>query len=313
VNAEDLLREGQLSLLGGDDESDGTTPSTGDGAGAPAATAPETDGQPLRVEPVGQAAPEGLKQETVRVAMTVAYDGSGFHGFAPNPGVATVAGALSEALERVLRVPVDLVCAGRTDAGVHAWGQVVSFDAPAERVDPAVLRRALNRLLGPAVVVRDVTEEDPAFDARRSARARHYRYTVVNRPVPDPFLAHVAWHVDHPLDIDLMHLAADPLVGEHDFSSFCRRATGRDGQELSLVREVLQARWVDRGDGLLRFEVSANAFCHQMVRSLVGTLVAVGRGRIPAGEIRGILAARDRNAAGPVAPPQGLCLWHVDY
>lgn len=261
--------------------------------------------------------PEGLADRAagpqVRVRMTVAYDGTGFHGFAPNPGVTTVGGSLLEALTRVLGHPIELACAGRTDAGVHAWGQVVSFDAAADAFDAPALQRSLNKLCAPRIVVRDVATADANFDARRCATGRTYRYTVLNRPVPDPFLARLAWHVPEPLNRDLLQLGCDPLVGEHDFSAFCRRAKRREGAEESMVRHVRQASWSDAGSDVLRFEISANAFCHQMVRSLVGTLVDVGAERLRAGEIRGILAQRDRSAAGGVAPPQGLCLWSVDY
>ena len=249
----------------------------------------------------------------MRVRMTVAYDGSGFHGFAAQPGVETVAGALGEALGRALGSPVELTCAGRTDAGVHAWGQVVSFDAPADRFDPHALVRSVNRQCGPAVVAREVRAAPSGFDARRSATGRTYRYTVVNRPVPDPFTAHLAWHVDEPLDLDLLRLGCDPLVGEHDFSAFCRRPKHRDGREASLVRRVHETSWTDLGDGVLRFEIAANAFCHQMIRSIVGTLVDVGTGRRHAGEILSIIAGRDRSLASRLAPPQGLCLWAVAY
>lgn len=260
--------------------------------------------------PDGPAAPDG---PLVRVRMTVAYDGSGFHGFAPNPGVETVGGTLAAALERVLRAPIQLTCAGRTDTGVHAWGQVVSFDAPADRFDPLVLQRSVNRLCGPRIVAREVARAPDDFDARRSAVSRTYRYTVLNRPVPDPFLAHLSWHVDEPLDLDLLRLGCDPFVGEHDFSAFCRRPRHRDGTPASLVRRVLRAGWEDLGDGVLRFEIQANAFCHQMIRSIVGTLVDVGAGRRRPGEVLGILAARDRSRASQLAPPQGLCLWAVEY
>ncbi|HLM63005.1 MAG TPA: tRNA pseudouridine(38-40) synthase TruA [Acidimicrobiales bacterium] len=245
--------------------------------------------------------------------MTVAYDGSGFHGFAPNPGVRTVGGTLRDAIERVLRTEIDLSCAGRTDAGVHAWGQVVSFDAPTDRVDLPALQRAVNRQCAPAIVVRDVATGPESFDARRSATHRTYRYTVLNRPVPDPFLAHLSWHLDEPLDLDLMRLGCDPLVGEHDFSAFCRRPKHRDGSEPSLVRRVHRAGWTDLGEGVLRFEIEANAFCHQMIRSVVGTLVDVGLGRKRAGDLLGIVAGRSRARASTLAPPQGLCLWHVGY
>ena len=256
------------------------------------------------------AAPSG---PLVRVRMTVAYDGSGFHGFAANPGVRTVGGTLREALERALRAPVELTCAGRTDSGVHAWGQVVSFDAPADRFDPIALQRSVNRQCGPAIVVRDLSTTADTFDARRSATHRVYRYTVLNRPVPDPFLAPVSWHVDDPLELDLLRLASDPLVGEHDFSAFCRRPKHRDGSEASLVRRVHSATWDDLGDGVLRFEIEANAFCHQMIRSVVGTLVDAGLGRKHAGDVLGILAGRDRSQASTLAPPHGLCLWAVGY
>jgi tRNA pseudouridine38-40 synthase len=166
-------------------------------------------------------------------------------------------------------------------------------------------------MLRPAIAVRAAEVAAPGFDARFSARARRYRYLVLNRPTPDPFLAATAWHVEVPLDIARMRLACDPLIGEHDFSSFCRRPKG-DG-EVSLVRRVLDARWTDDGDGLLRFDIEATAFCHQMVRSIVGTLVDVGRGRLRAGQVKGILAARDRAAAGEPAPPHGLCLVEVVY
>ena len=258
------------------------------------------------------AAPTG---PLVRVRMTVAYDGSGFHGFAPNPGVRTVGGTLREAIEKVTRAPVELTCAGRTDTGVHAWGQVVSLDLPADRFDAAALARSLNRLLAPAIVVRELAPAPDDFDARRSATGRTYRYRIVNRPVPDPFLARVAWHVAEPLAIELLRLGCDPLVGQHDFSAFCRRPRHRDGSggEASLVRHVRRAGWTDLGEGVLRFEIEADAFCHQMIRSIVGTLVDVGHARKHAGELLGILAGRDRSKASPLAPPHGLCLWAVSY
>jgi tRNA pseudouridine38-40 synthase len=250
----------------------------------------------------------------VRVRLVVAYDGAPFHGFAVNPGVATVAGALADAIARVLRAPVELTGAGRTDAGVHAWGQVVTFDAPAAGLDLVRLQRSLNGLCAPAIVVREAAVVSPDFDARFSAAWRHYRYQVLNTAVPDPFRAATTWHVARPLDLRLMQLACDPLIGEHDFASFCRPPkVGPDVTPPSLRRKVLIARWSEVDDGLLRFEIRANAFCHQMVRSIVGTLVDVGLGRRRAGEMTSILRAGDRSAAGAVAPPHGLCLWEVGY
>jgi tRNA pseudouridine38-40 synthase len=245
--------------------------------------------------------------------MVVAYDGTGFHGFAANAGVPTVAGALRDAIERVLGEPVVLTGAGRTDAGVHALGQVVSFDLTVADVDLARLTRSVNGLCGPAIAVRATDVAPDGFDARFSALWRRYRYTILNRPGPDPFLASTAWHVTTPLDLGLMRLGVDPLVGEHDFTSFCRARVADDGTPAPLVRRVLDAGWNDAGDGVLRFEIRAVAFCHQMVRSIVGTLVDVGSGRKVAGDVLGILRARDRAATGQLAPPHGLCLWEVGY
>jgi tRNA pseudouridine38-40 synthase len=248
---------------------------------------------------------------TVRVRMTVAYDGTGFHGFSDNLGVRTVGGELARAIETVLRHPVNLIVAGRTDRGVHAWGQVVSFDAPSAEVDLAGLQRHVNSMLGPAIVVRSAEVAPPTFNARRSAKARRYRYTVLNRPVPDPFLAATSWHVPDPLDLAALRLACDPVIGEHDFSSFCR--VPRRIPDASLVRLVHDARWHDLGDGVLRFDIGASSFCQQMVRALVGTMVAMGAGRKRAGEMAGVLRARSRVGSERLAPARGLCLWEVVY
>lgn len=215
---------------------------------------------------------------------------------------------MAGALERHLRHTVELTCAGRTDAGVHAWGQVVTFDARVD-ADPAALQRSLNRALRPAVVVRSACEVPSTFDARRSATGRCYRYSIRNHPVADPFTAGTAWHVPGSLDLAAMRLACDALLGEHDFSSFCRRPA----QEASLVRVVRDASWLDLGEGMLRFEIEASSFCHQMVRSVVGTLVEVGTGRRRAGDMMGIIRAGRRSAAGGLAPAHGLCLWAVSY
>jgi tRNA pseudouridine38-40 synthase len=239
--------------------------------------------------------------------LVVAYDGTDFHGFADQRDQRTVAGALGKALQRVLHHEVELKCAGRTDAGVHAWGQVVSFDAP-PGIEPDRLQASLNGMLGPEIVVREADLAPPGFDARHSARWRHYRYTIVNRPVPDPFLDRYAWWVAPPLEVHALRLAADPFVGEHDFASFCRKQEGA-----SLTRRVLLSQWTEQPDGVLRYEVRANAFCWQMVRSIVGTMVDVGLGKRRPGDVLAIIRERDRAAAGQLAPPQGLCLWEVGY
>ncbi|HEX2040022.1 MAG TPA: tRNA pseudouridine(38-40) synthase TruA [Acidimicrobiales bacterium] len=260
-------------------------------------------------EPQDTPAPAAPSGPLVRVRLLVAYHGAGFHGFAPNRQVRTVGGVLTEAIEKVVGSPVTVTCAGRTDTGVHAWGQVVHADLP-EDVDLGTLQKSLLRMLAPEVVVRAVDVAPEGFDARRTAVARLYRYTVLNRPTPDPFLAATTWHVPDPLDLRAMRLACDPLIGEHDFSSFCRRP---EGEGHSMTRRVVAADWVDLGEGLLRFDIEASAFCHQMVRSLVGTLVAMGLGRLRAGEMAGILRSQDRSLAAQPAPPHGLCLWEVRY
>jgi tRNA pseudouridine38-40 synthase len=263
------------------------------------------DDDPEAVDPVHEA--------RTRVRLTIAYDGSGFSGFPVQPGgVKTIAGALGEAVAKVLKHPVRFTVAGRTDAGVHAWGNVCHFDSPlaAEELDLPKLQRALNKLCKPKIVVRAAEVAPEGFDARFSAVARRYRYTVLNRPVPDPFLHATTWQVEEPLDLRSMQLACDPLYGEHDFSSFCRKPPDAGG---SNVRRLHDARWLDLGDGLLRFDVEASSFCQQMVRSLVGTLVDVGLGRKRAGDVSWILRSKDRSLAGQLAPPHGLCLWEVVY
>ena len=246
----------------------------------------------------------------VRVRATVAYDGTGFSGFAVQAGTAkTVGGALTGALSRVLGHPVELTCAGRTDSGVHAWGQVISFDADESRLDLVQLQRSVNKQLRPQIAIRSIEVAAPDFDAQFSATARRYRYTILNGPTPSPFLARTAWWIDAPLDLNAMRLACDPLIGEHDFSSFCRRPNA----DASLTRRVTDARWDAGEDGRLEFWIEANAFCHQMVRSIVGTLVEVGLGKKHAGDVMGIIRSENRSAAGQLAPPHGLCLWRVEY
>ena len=239
--------------------------------------------------------------------LDLSYDGSGFRGYAANAGVRTVQGCLEEALALVLRHPVETTVAGRTDAGVHARGQVVSFAVP-EALDPARLQRSLNRLLAPEVVARAAAEAPEGFDARRSAVSRTYRYLIDDGPVPDPARRWTTWHFDTPLDEAAMARAAGAFLGEHDFASLCRAVEGA-----STVRRVVAAAWWREPDGLLVFEVKASAFCHQMVRSMVALCVEAGRGRLDPAAVPGILEARDRHAARGVVPPHGLTLWEVGY
>ena len=245
------------------------------------------------------------------VRLDVAYRGTPFHGFAENDGVRTVAGDLRAALERILQAPIELAVAGRTDAGVHARGQVVSFRTNSHRLDLGRLVGSLNKLCGPDIVVLDATPVADDFDARFSAMQRRYEYSVHHGAHPDPLRQDVEWHVPYVLDLEAMERAAVALTGEHDFTSFCRRP--KDRPAASLVRHVRIAGWERVDDQRLRFTVAADAFCHQMVRALTGFCVAVGRGQRDADEVPAVLAARDRSAAAPIAPPHGLVLVEVTY
>jgi tRNA pseudouridine38-40 synthase len=236
----------------------------------------------------------------------LAYDGTGFRGWARNAGVRTVQEVLEDAIETALGSPVKTSVAGRTDAGVHARRQVVSFTA-GEIPDLERLRRSIDAVCGPEVSILGVEKAPEGFDARFSAIWRSYRYLIDERPVADPLQRHRVWHLGEELVLDRMNEAAAALVGDHDFASLCRAADGR-----SLERRVLEAQW-ERVDGLLVFAVTASSFCHQMVRSMVALCVDVGRSRVRADAVPGILDARDRHAARGVAPPHGLTLWEVGY
>jgi tRNA pseudouridine38-40 synthase len=183
----------------------------------------------------------GPEPDRLRLRLLVAYDGAGFRGFAAQPGQRTVAGELAGALSTALRQPVELTCAGRTDAGVHAAGQVVHTDVVGP-VDTVSLVKAVNAMLGPAVVLRSAAVAPPGFDARRSARARLYRYLILQGDSPDPLLAPLAWYVRDRLDMRAMAAGADSLLGEHDFRAFCRRPPGTAPGD-PIRRRVLDASW----------------------------------------------------------------------
>jgi len=246
----------------------------------------------------------------VRVRATVAYHGGPFHGFAINPGVRTVQGDLEQAVSTALQSPTSVVCAGRTDRGVHARGQVVSFDAPASVFEPSALTRAVNRMLRPNIVVSEMAATADNFDARISCVARSYRYRLLYAPSADPLLADLAWHVPGPLDLAVMREAARQVVGEHNFASFSKRNHSKPKE--TFVRTVLQADWEQRGP-LVQFSVTATSFTHQMVRSLVGLFVEIGRGRRPLDSVASALAVHDRTRVPSPAPPHGLELYRAHY
>lgn len=253
-----------------------------------------------------------------RIRLTIAYDGGGFRGLAPNVGVRTVVGELQPVLEDMLGPIPDIHLSGRTDAGVHARQQVLSFDTDHSAPDPDRLARSINSRLGPEIIATAASIADPDFHARFSATGRRYRYVVLNHPTPWPFTARYEWWVRDRLDLGAMQAGCPALIGEHDFASFCRRPrTFAGGEPVSLVRRVDAAGWTEHIDdvGLRRlyFEVAGSAFCHQMVRSMVGLLIHVGRGKRSPDHVAEVLAARDRNQTPSPAPPEGLTLWSVQY
>lgn len=261
---------------------------------------------------------EGFLRETPErtLSLTVSYNGAPFSGFARQPGQLTVQGELEQALSLVFRRPMEVVCSGRTDAGVHALGQVVSFDVTNDELEGRnlySLRRSLNALTHEGITVREVEERQPGFSARFDAQWREYHYHVCLDEVPPLFMRDFSWYVHGQLDIDAMREAAAHLVGEHDFKSFCMAAsavgkpTCRNVHEISLSREMIM------GEGILTIKVVGNAFLHSMVRTIVGTLVMVGRGQRKPEWVREVLEARNRTAAGENAPAAGLVFWRVQY
>ena len=261
---------------------------------------------------------EGFVRETPErtLSLTVSYYGAPFSGFARQPGQLTVQGELEQALSLVFRRPMEVVCSGRTDAGVHALGQVVSFDVANDELEGRnlySLRRSLNALTHEDITVREVEERQPGFSARFDAQWREYHYHVCLDEVPPLFMRDFSWYVHGQLDIDAMREAAAHLVGEHDFKSFCMAAsavgkpTCRNVHEISLSQEMIM------GEDILTIKVVGNAFLHSMVRTIVGTLVMVGRGQRKPEWVREVLEARNRTAAGENAPAAGLVFWRVQY
>ena len=245
---------------------------------------------------------------------TLSYDGTPFHGWQVQPGLVTVQGTLAAAIRHITGEVVLPQGSGRTDAGVHALGQVASFrlecGIPAEN-----LQRALNRALPPSVRVLEVVAVDEGFHARHSAVGKTYEYRVFQGGICSPMLAPYVWDCPLRLDIEAMRAAARMVVGTHDFTSFAAvdpDRTGRKSGEAANVRVVSHSCWEER-DGLLVYQVRGSGFLHHMVRNLVGTFVEVGVGRLAAGDVPGILAARRRSAAGPTAPARGLFLVAVEY
>jgi tRNA pseudouridine38-40 synthase len=249
----------------------------------------------------------------LRLRLDLAYDGSGFSGWASQPGQRTVQAVTEEALGRVFRLPAPprLTVAGRTDAGVHARGQVAHADVPADAWSSAAggAVRALAGVLPPDVRLHGLAPAPDGFDARFSALWRRYAYRVSDEPATaDPLRRHETLWYPRRLSVDRMNSAAAALLGEHDFAAFCRRREGA-----TTVRRLLRLDWARDGDGVAVATVVADAFCHNMVRALVGALLAVGEDRRDLGWPRQVLAAAVRDHAVHVLPPHGLCLAEVRY
>jgi tRNA pseudouridine38-40 synthase len=238
--------------------------------------------------------------------LDVAYDGSGFRGYARQDGQRTVQGELESALATFLKSSLTTSVAGRTDAGVHARGQVVSFEFEGDVHLPRLVR-AVNGIVGPEVSVMSAAIAPDGFNARFSASWRRYRYRIDIGTSPDPLSRQYTWHPGRDLDIEPMRVTAGAFVGDHDFTSFCKSVAGRTN-----VRRVTELRFEESGQ-FLDVWIQANAFCHQMVRSIVGYLYDVGRGFSDGELVRQVIENRDRGQVATVAPARGLVLWEVGY
>lgn len=254
--------------------------------------------------------------------LTVAYDGTPYHGWQVQPELPTIQGTLAEALRHITGETVLPQGSGRTDTGVHAFGQVASFSLESPIPGPN-LQRALNNLLPTSIRIVAVETVSADFHARHGARRKTYEYRISPEPVCPPTLAPFVWNYTWPLDLTAMQQAATHVVGTHDFSSFAaidpdlstrssEEETSGAANEKSAIRTIFASNWHCES-GLLIYQVTGSGFLHHMVRNLVGTFVDVGRGRISADDLPDILEACSRTAAGPTAPPQGLFLVSVDY
>ncbi len=246
------------------------------------------------------------------VRLDLAYHGGRFNGWAAQPGVRTVQGELEEALERILGARPRLTVAGRTDAGVHAWAQVASFEL--DREPPEELARALNSLTGPDLAVHSAGPVSEGFDARRHARSRTYCYRVLAEPTPNPFEADLSLFWPHRVDADALVACADALRGTHDFTAFTPRQT----EHVRFERDVLGAEWQEKqavlGEGrVLELRIEADAFMRNMVRVLVGTMLEVAGGRRSPADFAALLEGAPRDRAGDTARAHGLHLARVSY
>lgn len=242
------------------------------------------------------------------IRLLLEYDGTRYHGWQRQADAATIQQTLEEALERLTGEKLSLIGSGRTDAGVHALGQVANFRT-SRSLPLKAFHDGLNSMLPPDIAVLEASEVSLDFHARKSARTKTYEYRILNRPSRSPLHHHYAWWIAAPLDLSAMTAAAAFLPGNHDFTAF--RASGSDNQ--NPFREVLAAVWQEAPGDWLSFTITATGFLRGMVRSLVGTMVEIGRGKAQPGKMSDLLANGARSEAGPTAPPQGLYLVEVHY
>jgi len=252
-----------------------------------------------------------ILMRNLKIVLT--YDGSEFSGWQVQPDAATIQGTLASAIGRVTGEKVLPQGSGRTDAGVHALAQVATF-ATESPIPAENLVKALNDVLPASIRVLQATEAAPEFHARKSARAKTYRYRIYRSAVRPPFLARYVWHYPYPLDEDAIRRAAGFVIGEHDFTSFAAvdSERGREDETISNVRRIFASAWEREAEELI-YTVRGSGFLHHMVRNLVGTFVLVGKGTLKPENLTQILAARDRSAAGATAPASGLYLVSVEY
>ena len=264
-----------------------------------------------------EAAARDSKDRRMRnLKVILSYDGSDFSGWQVQPAAPTVQGTLASAIGRITGEKVLPQGSGRTDAGVHALAQVMTFVTESS-VPTNNFQKALNDILPPSVRVLEVAEAPPEFHARHSAHAKTYRYRIYRESICPPFLARYVWHYPYPLAEEEMRRSAELVVGEHDFTSFAAVDPERENREaaavlVSSVRKIFSSSWERVGNELV-YTVRGSGFLHHMVRNLVGTLILVGKGTLQGHDITRILAARDRSAAGATAPASGLCLMNVEY
>jgi tRNA pseudouridine38-40 synthase len=255
--------------------------------------------------------------DTKTLSLTVAYIGSDYHGFARQEGLPTIQGELEIALSTLFRRPIETVGAGRTDAGVHAHGQVVSFNLEDTELEGRLLsqlKKSLNALTPQSISIRAISEQPIGFSARFSAVEREYRYRLVASESPALFIAPFVWWLpDSHLDLNKMRKAASYLEGEHDFKSFCVASSAEDKNTVREIKNIHIFGMDHLGEPCLVIQVVGNAFLHSMVRIIVGSLVDVGYSRREPEWIKEVLTGKDRRLAGQTAPAQGLTLWRVRY